>query len=229
MKVGKEWCMETPVIEQNKTSSLSTGLYGIGRTGERFAVRRRAVVLYAELRNFTRVADVLEPVTALELASEFFEIVTQAAKAQGGEVLATHNDAAMAVFRHGQAAQYSLQAVRTAQAVQRQFSVLEDRWRNEHGLHTAVAMGLHLGETVFGAAGAAGAERFVAFGDTVYIASRLMERARAGEFVVSDAVMGALAIANIELGAEVLEPLELSRRAALGAYGVLLDAGLDFT
>jgi adenylate cyclase len=187
------------------------------------------VVLYAELRNFTRVADVLEPVTALELASEFFDLVTQAAFENGGEVLATHNDAAMAVFRHGLTSQYSLQAVRAAQYVQREFSLLEDRWRATHGLHTAVAMGLHLGDTVFGAAGAAGAERFVAFGDTVYIASCLMAKARAGEFVVSDAVMGALQLANIDLGAEELEPLELSRRATLGAYGVLLDAGLDFT
>ncbi|MEW5864422.1 MAG: hypothetical protein AB1773_12665 [Pseudomonadota bacterium] len=55
------------------------------------------------------------------------------------------------------------------------------------------------------------------------------QRARAGEIVLSDAVMGALSVENLDLDAEPLPPLELARRQPLRIYGVLLESRLDFT
>jgi hypothetical protein len=54
-------------------------------------------------------------------------------------------------------------------------------------------------------------------------------RARAGEIALSDAVMGALSVGNLDLGDEPMPPLELARRQPLRIYGVLLESRLDFT
>jgi len=191
--------------------------------------RREAVILFAELRNFTRMSEMLEPQKVLALASEFFALVANAVEDQGGELLAVHNDEQMAMFRSGNLAKDAQQAVTAAQRVQREFGSLAETWEQEYGLRAAVAMGLHLGEAVFGMAGPAGAGQFVAFGDCVSIAERLVHRARAGEFVFSQAVMDALSAGGATLDASELPAIELARREPIEIYGVLLDTRLDFT
>ena len=200
------------------------------RKRERVATERReAVILFAELRNFTRMSEMLEPQKVLALASEFFALVASAVEDQGGELLAVHNDEQMAMFRSGNLANDAQQAVTAAQRVQREFGSLAETWEQEYGLRAAVAMGLHLGEAVFGMAGPAGAGQFVAFGDCVSIAERLVHRARAGEFVFSQAVMDALSAGGATLDASELPAIELARREPIEIYGVLLDTRLDFT
>jgi len=193
------------------------------------AERRSAAILIARLRNFTRLSDMLDAQTVLHLVGEFFSLVARIARANGGQVIATHNDSLMAVFPAGAPALQAQQAVRAGQEIQVGFAAFAESWESGYGLHTAVALGAHVGETVFGYAGPEGEERFVAFGHTLTIAARLVHRARKGEFVMSDAVIAALAGSNFDLDAKPLPPLELPRRSPIRLYGVLLDTRLDFT
>jgi adenylate cyclase len=188
-----------------------------------------AIVLFAELRNFTRMSEMLEPQKVLDLASGFFALVADAVEGSGGEVFGVRNDTLIAAFRGGARTEQATRAVAAAQRIQREFGAIAESWQREYGLMTAVAMGLHMGDTVFGMAGPDGAAQFVAFGDCVSIAERLLHRARAGEFVLSAAVMDALGGANSELEADELPPLQLARRESIEIYGVLLDTRLDFT
>ncbi len=185
--------------------------------------RRGVGVVYAELRNFTRLSEVLQPAKVLELADEFFALAARFIDAQGGKVLAVHNDSVLAIFPA------AADALVAAQAVQREFAPVGERWQTEYGLPAAVALGVHLGDAVLGMAGPPGARQYVAFGDCVSIAERLVHRARAGEIVFSlDFIQGVGADAE-ELGAKRLPPLELSRRPAIPIYGLLLETRLDFT
>ena len=105
-----------------------------------------------------------------------------------------------------------------------------ERWQKEYGLAAAVSLGVHTGEAVFGMAGPLGAQQFVAFGDCVSVAERLVHRARAGEIVISIDVMKALGNAVQALGAQELPALELGgKRRPLPIYGLLLETRLDFT
>jgi len=189
--------------------------------------RRPAAILYAELRNFTRMSEMLEPERVLALANEFFNLVARAADMCGGKVMWVQNDTLVVTFASANVPQFAQQAFQAAQVVQREFGPVGERWQREYGLQAAVALGLHLGETVFGMAGPAGAERSIAFGDTVSIAERLVHRARAGEIVLSGAVTKTMGGTT---GARALPPLELGRaRPPLVIYGILLDTRLDFT
>ena len=191
--------------------------------------RSPAIVLFAELRNFTRMSEMLEPQKVLDLASSFFALAANAIEANGGEVFGVRNDTLIAAFRGSAPPEHARQAVTAAQQIQREFGTIAESWQSEYGLQVAVAMGLHLGETVFGMAGPDGSAQFVAFGDCVSIAERLLHRARAGEFVLSAVVMDALAASGSELEADPLPDLHLARRESVEIYGVLLDTRLDFT
>lgn len=193
------------------------------------AERRQAVILFARLRGFTRLSDMLEPERVIELAGDFFAVMQKTMGANGGESLSTQNDALMATFRHGNPSELVRRAITAAQAAQYAFAPLAETWQRDYGLPAAVAIGLHLGNVVFGSTGPSGYARFVALGDAVNIANRLMHRARAGEFILSDAMMGALQVANLEIDAQALPALALAPGSSIGIYGVVLDTRLDFT
>jgi len=185
--------------------------------------RRDIAVMYAELRNFTRLSEVLDPAKVMELANEFFTLVARLVNANSGKVLAVQNDSMLAVFTAG------ADALVAARAVQHDFPPIGERWQTEYGLPAAVALGAHLGEAVLGLAGPPGAQQYVAFGDCVSIAERLVQRARSGEFVVSQALVEALGVDPESIGAQQLPPLELARRPAIPIYGIVLETRLDFT
>jgi adenylate cyclase len=187
-------------------------------------VERRGIgVLYAELRNFTRLSEVLDPAKVMELANEFFALAAQHMSANSGRVLAVHNDSMLGIFTA------AADALTAAQAVQREFPAIGERWQNEYGLPAGVALGAHLGEAVLGMAGPPGQQQYVAFGDCVSIAERLVHRARPGEIVLSHDLIQALGIDAESIGASRLAPLELGRRPAIPIYGIVLETRLDFT
>jgi adenylate cyclase len=191
--------------------------------GENKVERRGVGVLYAELRNFTRLSEVLDPAKVMQLANEFFALAARSMTSHSGKVLAVHNDSMLGIFTA------AADAVVAAQAVQREFPAIGERWQTEYGLPAAVALGAHLGEAVLGMAGPPGAQQYVAFGDCVSIAERLVHRARAGEIVLSHDLIHALGVDPEALGAHGLPALELARRPPIPIYGILLETRLDFT
>jgi adenylate cyclase len=187
-------------------------------------VERRGIgVLYAELRNFTRLSEVLDPAKVMELANEFFVLAARLMSGNSGRVLAVQNDSMLGIFTA------AADALTAAQAVQREFPVIGERWQNEYGLPAGVALGAHLGDAVLGMAGPPGQQQYVAFGDCVSIAERLVHRARPGEIVLSHDLIQALGIDAESIGAQALPALELQRRPKVPLYGIRLETGLDFT
>jgi adenylate cyclase len=170
------------------------------------AVRAESVVMFAELRNFTRMSEMLEPTRVLALADQFFDCAAGAVAAHGGEIVGVHNDSLMGAF-----------------------DAIVQAWERDYGLRTAIALGVHRGEAVYGEAGPAAQRNAVVFGDCVSIAERLVHRARAGELVLSDAIMSVVSVAELELDAQPLPPLELHNRPSIRIYGVLRNDRLDFT
>ncbi len=191
--------------------------------------RRQAVLLCTELRGLARMSEALDPSLVLFLANEFFAFASDIVAAHSGEAITSQHEMLLSVFARGSPLHTAQQAVRAAQRIQADFPAVAEKWRTTYGLRTAVAQGLHLGEAVLGIAGPRGLERRVAFGDSVSLAQALVNRARAGEFVMSEAMMGALSVENLDLDAEPLPQLELPRRSPIRIYGVLLEGRLDFT
>jgi adenylate cyclase len=193
------------------------------------AERREAVILNAELRNFTRLSEMLPPEKVLELANDFFSLCAMAITANAGKVLSVQNDALVGAFATGVRKEFANRALKSAQDLQREFGTLGEQWQKDFGLPAAISAAVHIGEAVFGMAGPIAHQQFVAFGDCVSITERLMHRARAGEVILSLDFMKALGASAQTLGAEELPPLELHKRPPIPIYGMALEKRLDFT
>lgn len=196
---------------------------------EHAAVRTESVILIAELRNFTRMSEMLEPERVLGLVDRFFEMAARCVQAHGGLPMSVHNDSLVAAYYDGKPADMGRNAVLGAQQLFTEFDALAQEWQRDFGLRTAMSLGMHRGEAVYGPAGPRSERRQVVFGDCVSIAERLVHRARAGELVLSDAVMSVLPVEELEMDAAPLPPLELHHRPAMRIYGLLRDERLDFT
>jgi class 3 adenylate cyclase len=191
--------------------------------------RRQAAILYAELRNFTRLSEMLAPDKVLELANDFFSLCAMGVTANAGKVLSVQNDMLVGAFAAEKQKDFASRALKAAQQLQTEFGTIGGQWKTDFGLPAAVSLALHLGEAVFGMAGPIGAQQFVAFGDCISVADRLVHRARAGEIIISIDFMKALGPAAQTLGAEELPPLEIAKRPPIPIYGLALEKRLDFT
>jgi adenylate cyclase len=191
--------------------------------------RRHAALLNTELRNFTRLSEVLPPAKVLELANDFFSLAAMTVTANRGKVLSVQNDMLLSAFGTGERQDYCEHALKAAQDIQREFGPMAEEWKSSYGLPAAVSSALHVGEAVFGMAGPIAAQQFAAFGDCVSINDRLVHRARNGEIVLSLDFMKGLGAGAKALGAEELPALELPRRPPLVFFGLPLEKRLDFT
>jgi class 3 adenylate cyclase len=191
--------------------------------------RREAAILYAELRNFTRLSEVLPPDKVLELANDFFSLVAMAVTANSGKVLAVQNDTLLAAFAARERKEFAARALKAAKDIQREFGAVGEQWKTEYGLPAAVAVAAHLGEAVFGMAGPVGSQQFVAFGDCVSVCERLMHRSRAGEIMLSLDFVKALGSSLQAIGARELPPIEIAKRPPVQIFSIGLETRLDFT
>jgi class 3 adenylate cyclase len=179
------------------------------------------------MRGFTGVSDMLDPGVVIARVGEFVSLVWNAVQEHEGAVADILSDTVMATFTGQDDAQHAIEA---AQEIQARFATLSEVWHRDFGIRAAVSMGLHCGDAVVGFAEKSPTpEQLFVFGDCVSIANRLLHRARAGEFVLSETLKDLAAEMGVSLDAEELPPLEIPRRDPIKLYGVLLDTRLDFT
>lgn len=189
--------------------------------------RTPTVILFAEMRGFTGVSDMLDPGVVVERVGEFVSLVWNAVESNEGAVADILSDTLMATFTGQDDAQH---AIRAAEEIQASFATLAEAWQRDFGIRVAVAMGLHCGDAVVGFAEKSPTpEQLFVFGDCVSIANRLLHRARSGEFVLSEALKDLAAEMGVTIDAEALPALEIPRRDPIKLYGVLRDTRLDFT
>jgi len=190
--------------------------------------RSPTVILFAETRGFTGMSDMLDPAVVLARVSEFVALVEKAVEEQEGAIVNVLSDTVMATFTGADDAQHAVEA---AKKIQASFADLAAAWERDFGVRAAVSMGLHCGDAVVGfAEGSPTPDMLFVFGDCVSIANRLLHRARAGEFVMSETLVDLAREMGVAIEeAEELPPLEIPRRKPIRLFGVLLDTRLDFT
>ena len=134
-----------------------------------------AVILYADLRGFTEVSEALERDQVLALLNDWFEILTAAVTAQGGEVLKFIGDGLLAIFpaeatTMQSRAEAALTAARIAvEAIDRRN--LEREKAGSPPMRFSIA--LHLGEVAYGNIGAPDRLDFTVIGAAVNYTNRL--------------------------------------------------------
>ncbi len=188
--------------------------------------RTPVVILFAETRGFTRTSAMLQPPVVLARVAQFFALVQKAVEQHGGTVRNVLNDTLMASFGGKDMAQRAVQAT---QEIQGGFEDIDESWSGQYGIRASIALALHAGDAVIGAADGPIKGQPLFIGDSVSITERLLHRARAGEVILSKPVMDALAETGFNLEAKPLPALDIPRREPIPLFGVVRDTRLDFT
>jgi adenylate cyclase len=136
--------------------------------------RVESTILFADMRDFTRITATLTPEAAVDLLNGYFDCLVPPIEAEGGEVLKYMGDGLLAIFRDerlgGAAAQLALNAAVNGLAR------LEAA--NRSGRFPApigVGIALHHGDAAYGNVGSGQRLDFTVIGRDVNLASRIAE------------------------------------------------------
>ena len=134
----------------------------------------RAVLLCADLRDFTALSELTEPATMIASLDGWFDRIAGAVHAFGGEVLKFIGDGLLAIFPVTGTPAEACEAALRAVAAARAGMVHLDMVRQAQGWPPLpFGAALHLGEILWGNIGAADRLDFTAIGPAVNLVSRL--------------------------------------------------------
>ena len=158
----------------------------------RSGIEREVTVLFADVRQFTKLAEGLDAPRIVSLLNEIFQLTTDRILKQGGTIDKFIGDSVMAYFGAPvPSADHMLRAVSAAIEIR---SAVEERNRQIRStagsdrLDVELGIGIHTGVVVVGTIGSDRRMDFTAIGDAVNVAHRLEKLARPSEILVSEAV-----------------------------------------
>jgi adenylate cyclase len=184
-----------------------------------------ATVLFAHMRGYTALSESLPPGRVLFLLEEYFDVLSTATEAQGGEVFHMASEQMMAGFGiQNPAKSGAREALTAGRAILRLFSSISIRWQREHSIVTGIGIGLHFGEVALAEFGMSGQRIPTLVGDTANVAARLCRRACSGEVLFSSAVADILGVEGTDFGPMIERPsFLLLPQFALRGRSALLD------
>ena len=211
--------------------------------------RRQVTVLFADLAGFTRLSNELDAEETHAILNRYFETVDGIVQAYGGTVDKHIGDNVMAVFGAPIAHTDDPQrAVRAASEIHQSMNNLSQ----EVGHNLAAHIGIASGQVVASTTGSDTHREYTMTGETVNLASRLDDLAKAGETLVSETVWravsriavcssrGQIAVKGFDKEVEVWAVRDLAavpepahqasivgRRPELCQFTGLLDAALE--
>ena len=175
--------------------------------------RTRAVVMFADMRGFTRLSEKLAPQDVVSLLNEYFSLLTGIAFRHDGTVFSMAGDCLMIGFGVPVEQADALErAVRAGREMLDRFAALAVDWRARFGIDTGLGIGINEGEVVAGNVGSPEFMNYTIIGDTVNVASRLCQRARSGEMLFSATVKIGLDARGMQVGAMELPAMALRGR-----------------
>ncbi len=160
---------------------------------------REIVVMFADLHDFTRLAETRLPYDVVFILNRYFQEMGQAVEGAGGHVDKFIGDGVMALFglqiASGRAC---MQALSAARMMFVRLDEINSALGGDLDAPLRMGIGIHVGPAVVGEIGYGRTRSLTAIGDTVNIASRLqtLSKTYGCELVVSDKLV---AVAGLEL------------------------------
>ncbi|MEP6691154.1 MAG: adenylate/guanylate cyclase domain-containing protein, partial [Gemmatimonadaceae bacterium] len=156
--------------------------------------KRRVVVLFSDIRDFTPLSETMKPDEVARLLSEYFTVMVECVFRHGGTLDKFVGDALMAQWGAPLGAPDDAdRAMRAALDMLRELETLNDGWRAAGRPALEVGIGLNVGEVFAGNIGSERRLEFTVIGDAVNTAARLCFAAGGGEILITGELRAALA------------------------------------
>lgn len=138
--------------------------------------RRKVTILFADIRNFTHLAENLSPETVVSLLNEYLSIMLDIIFKHQGSLDKFLGDGMMVEFgavvpdeeqeRH---------AIEAAIDMQNELKNLRTRWKKENKPVIEIGIGIHTGAVIVGNIGSEQRMEYTAIGDAVNVASHIQQ------------------------------------------------------
>ena len=155
--------------------------------------RRQAVVMFADLRDSTRMIVDVEADQAIKVLNEHFTHMTEIVYEYNGTIFDLAGDELMIGFNVPFDQPDAVRrAVLTALRMQRIFDRLRQKWYEQVGTELGLGIGIDQGEVVVGNVGAETRMNFAMVGEAVNTAHRLVDLAGDGQIIISQSIYDAI-------------------------------------
>lgn len=144
--------------------------------------RHHVAILFSDIRNFTGIAELLEPEQIVRLINVYFNLQTEAIESNGGIVDKFMGDQIMAIFP---TKRMLVNAISAAVAIQRGIRELNQARARAGEATLGVGIGINHGPAVLGNMGSKDRMDYTVIGDVVNIAARLCSIAKAGQIIAA--------------------------------------------
>ncbi len=154
-----------------------------GEKGRNFiAVERNLTLLFSDVRNFSSVAEHLDPSDIVKLLNIYFDLQTRIIESHDGIVDKFMGDQIMAIFQGENMADGALRA---SVEIQKQIRLVNQEREILGKTTLEVGIGINNGSAVIGNMGSSHRMDYTVIGDVVNVASRLCANAKAGQIITS--------------------------------------------
>ena len=156
-------------------------------SGQISGERRQVTVLFADISGFTSMSERLDPEDVHAVVNDCLKELVQAVYQYEGMVDKFVGDCVMAVFGAPIALEDDAErALRSALAMRESLAGINRRWSERLGKPLDFHIGAHTGEVIAGNVGTDLRMSYTVLGDTVNLAARLQDAAKAGQIFVSE-------------------------------------------
>ncbi len=181
------------IFEQYVSPELMDRILAQDTTAMEQRELRDAVILFTDLRGFTRMTSISPFYEVIEVLNEFFTAMVDVVQVYQGTVFDLAGDELMVSFGAPFAQKdASEKALHAAGKMQLAFDSLRGRWRIERSIDVGLGVGIDRGTVAMGSIGAPSRVNFGLVGDAVNTAHHLVETAQHGDIVVSEAFVESL-------------------------------------
>jgi adenylate cyclase len=185
---------------------------------------REIAVLFADIRGFTELAEHRLPYDVVFLLNRYFRAMGEAISSAGGRVDKFIGDGVMALFGLSETPEEACrQAVNAAIGMAKNLEQLNQSLHHDLPQPLRIGIGIHVGPTIVGEMGFAGAQSLTAIGDTVNTASRLESATKefSCQLLISKRVAD---LAGIDITAAARHELPIRGRTETVATYAIADA-----
>ena len=181
---------DAPSIDYSKPQSYTPKFLADKILSSRSSIkgeRKLVTVLFADVANYTSIAEKLDPEEVHQIMDSLFKILLDEIHKYEGTINQFTGDGIMAIFGapvshedHAQRACYA------ALAVQRAMADFSEKLRDEKDIDFKIRIGINTGPVVVGSIGDDLRMDYTALGDTTNLAARMQQGAESGSILMAD-------------------------------------------
>ena len=136
--------------------------------------KRLVTILFSDIRDFTSMAEALDPQQVVRLLNEYFSCMNEVIFKNKGMINKYMGDAIMALYGAPVPLKdHAVKAVATALEMNKELNKLRIKWAGEGRPIFGMKIGITTGEVVLGNIGSMGHMEYTVIGDAVNVAARL--------------------------------------------------------